>query len=377
MQRTTLVCLGLTILLGACSDDAAGSAADGSTGVAMGGTTTPTADVPTTGGAATSEATTDGSASGSATSDESGSVALDLPAGGLCGADLTACVPLAPPGWDGPFVLFDGPAGDAPACPASAPEMTFTAVADLVPPTPAQCDACSCGEPQGGTCGSVPLTAFQMQQPGPCGGCSTDYLLPPSGCVENILACGSNLGSITMSAASATGGSCTPSIPGANVPPLEWTRALVGCAGMSPAIGCGPDDACIPQDSSFLPGGCVMQAGDHDCPGPAYTDKHLAFLGATDDRGCGACDCTPAEGATCTGKVILHDGPQCAQVIVDGYGIPSDCTWKSVYTSLSVHLDPPQGGACTPGGGNPTGSASPSEPVTICCAAPIPPTPPG
>jgi hypothetical protein len=313
------------------------------------------------------ESETVGEGSTVQTGDGEGDGDGDLP----CGADDSVCVPQAPPGWDGPFVLFDGPDAEAPQCPTALPVHTLAAYADLVLPAPANCE-CTCSLPAGGTCGSVPMHFYPMQQPGTCGGCVSDYWVPPNVCFGNVLACGIDVGSVVVEAAPASGGSCVPSNPGAVIPALEWGRALVGCWGTSPDPGCENDSICLPQAPGFLTGGCVMRPGDLDCPGPAYNDKHLAYLGAQDDRDCNACLCDPALGASCTGGLTFYWDTQCAQVAGVGYLVPLDCLWKSSAAAVAVQLDPPQGGSCAPSGGGPMGNAVAVDPVTICCAPPDP-----
>lgn len=290
-----------------------------------------------------------------------------------------ACVSPAPSGWTGPFFVYDGPPSSAPPCPAELPKQVLAGHDELQPPDGAQCDACTCGGPSGGTCGAVPLTAYQMPDPGACGGCSTDYLVPADTCFE-ILACGDPLGSIVMQAAPANGGTCTPSVPDATLPTLQWARAAVGCA--PPALtppGCGADSQCLPAPPPmFEAGACIVRTGDVECPGHPYDQKRRFYLGAIDERGCDACTCGVAHDAKCHGQIKVFDSNYAVCDVQEvHYDVPQDCTWKSGDHWVTVVLDPPQGGACDPAGGGPVGTASPDQPVTLCCGDPQAPRPVG
>ncbi len=329
------------------------------------------------------DAPTGGGTSGEAGGGAGGEVSDDGPTTGdaplSCWELDGVCMQPPPSGWVGPFLLHDGPAADAPECPEVLPQVQLLAHAGLQLPGEAQCTPCTCNTPVGGTCGAVPLTAYQMTEPGACGGCSSDYLVQAGVCTD-ALACGDTTGSIVTQAASASGGVCTPSVAYADLPELAWESTAVGCATESfAAPNCDDGAHCVPPaPPGFEAGACIRHDGDVACPGAPYTDRRTFFLGAADGRGCDTCSCGESQGAECDGRIDVFDWdtPGCSVQEVH-YNVPTDCTWKSVHHQVIVTLDPPHGGTCAPGGGAPIGTASPDAPVTVCCAAPQDPGPVG
>lgn len=368
--RNGMLCLPVTtVLLGPAAGcysgsdnagsvtDGGASSSDGSSEVEPTGTEEPdgedTGDTPTTG--STGE-----------------------PAPELCWDLEAVCAPVAPPGWAGPFALFDGPADESPSCPPELPELVLTAYEELEGPAPAECGACACDTPSGGTCGSVPVTAYQMPDVGACGGCVTEYQLTPGVCTP-VLACGDPLGSIVMQPAPASGGACTPSGPSVDLPPIAWNRQAIGCGGALDVPGCAAGQTCMgAAPPPFGAGVCISHPGVVDCPGPPYVQLQRYYLDAKDERGCTPCSCGPSHDAHCEGTLTLyhHLSPGCG-VPEAVYNVPADCTWKSVHPEVMVALDPPQGGACDPGASAPTGTVNPDQQVTVCCGEPVEPGPVG
>jgi hypothetical protein len=289
-----------------------------------------------------------------------------------CGNGGWKCVASAPPGWSGPFVIFDGDPADAPTCDG---EPALTAHADLQAPADAQCEPCSCGEATGDVCGPVSITTYAMSEPGTCGGCSEVHDVAPGECATGIAACGQALGSIEIEAPWASGGSCAPSSPEPVLPELAWSRAAIGCSASVDVPGCAADETCMPVAAAPFEAetACIAHDGDVPCPDSSWSDRRVFHRGADDQRGCNACECGESQGATCHGTLELYADDACSQVVVASYGVPADCTWKSSYTAVGVTLDAPFGGACEPSGGGPTGTATANDPVTVCCAAAMDP----
>ena len=292
-----------------------------------------------------------------------------------CGDSGWACVPIAPPGWSGPFALYDGDPADAPACDGALSDSLLVANADLQAPTDALCDTCTCAAATGDLCGTVPVTAYAMSEPGTCGGCSAQYFVEDGGCQQGVTACGQALGSIEIGEAPASGGSCVPAQLVPELSELAWSRAAIGCAPATTDVpGCAAEETCMPLAAAPFEQelGCIAQDGDVACP-DGWSDRRVFHRDADDQRGCNPCECGPSQGAVCHGSLGLYADDACAQVVVDAYGVPASCTWKSSYTSVHVQLDEAFGGVCEPSGGGPTGTVIASDPVTVCCASAIDP----
>src|SRR5207245_2524510 len=69
---------------------------------------------------------------------------------------------------------------------------------------------------------------------------------------------------------------------------------------------CGPSAADAP---GFLT--CIFHDGDRDCP-PSYPDKHLAYSGFDDQRGCAPCTCGAPKGS-CTAALDVFKAGACTK----------------------------------------------------------------
>jgi hypothetical protein len=145
----------------------------------------------------------------------------------------------------------------------------------------------------------------------------------------------------------------------------------VGCGGGSAATTCNSGVCAPPAASSFQI--CIYQAGDQSCPSTSYTNKQLVYGGISDTRTCTDCSCGSPDGA-CKGgdalvngsnppcgiggsTIALHSG-SCAGVAVSLLSLSGEVT-------TAPKLD--DAGSCAPDGGAPTGSATPTTPITVCC----------
>ncbi|MBI4701861.1 MAG: hypothetical protein HY744_12035 [Deltaproteobacteria bacterium] len=106
------------------------------------------------------------------------------------------------------------------------------------------------------------------------------------------------------------------------------------------------------------------------CPGGSYSVKYVVYQAVNDSRGCTACTCGAPVPGTCGGTSTLWANPDCsggnATISHDGV---TCVDFVGLMRSLKFQPDnAPQGGACaSTGGGQPTGSASPASPRTLCC----------
>jgi hypothetical protein len=280
----------------------------------------------------------------------------------------------APPGWNGPIVLYEGPA-PLPSCDLHFPFNVFEG-GTSVSWTPAQCSLCTCSapDPSGLQCGAgFDLGTDPQCANSPCGvwilanGC---HLLNDPNCISDS---STIAGAQTMTAGAMS--SCAPSSQAPTSDPATWVSQALACS--APTLdhaGCGFGQVCSPK-SPGLPFGsklCILNpSGDVACPGP-YTEKHVYYADMQDDRNCTDCTCGAPEGfctdttwsffdvadSMCSNPVATTTTPgQCLQ-------IPS----SSSSIRYSLQLGTPTGaGACPESGGDPVGSVVPIAPATVCC----------
>ncbi len=276
----------------------------------------------------------------------------------MCSSPST-CVADAPSGWIGPAVVYQG-AGAPPPCPTGT-SLAFDAHAGVTAPD-ATCSTCTCGEIADVDCSApeVRVYASMMCDVAPC---ATGTVGPTCTLIKTAGQCaGATLLYLGVSS-TASGGSCEESTVTPTVVPATWSSQARAC---TPATTC-PGGVCADPGGLAL---CIYRPGDLACPtGSAYASRSLVFQGLADDRGCSDCTCDPPE-ATCEGgNVVVTPNVSCGSGIANP--VPSTCRFDGIPPTLpyyaTVTTPPTATGMCTPRGGAPRGSATPTEPVTICC----------
>jgi hypothetical protein len=298
-------------------------------------------------------ATEDSTGSTGATSD-SGSTAAD----GTTGVDLCAeCAPPVPADWIGPVVTRITLTQVTIDC---APEMPdeVDIVRNRVEPEPAEC-ACECGKPSGG-CGPVTATYHDAAA---CDGMEigTPTEAAARGCTNIADSADLALG-LSLSASEPT--TACPPMPMAGIPTVAFKDKLVACGGAT--MECEGGGTCIP-DIPHPMGICIMRDGDEACPAE-YPTKETWYREIDDTRECSQCTCEAA--FSCGGTVDLFPEADCAGEALGTLDLDT-CTPTTFMAGEmpSVQFTPELTGECTPVGGEASGDAVPSEPVTVCCTA--------
>lgn len=264
---------------------------------------------------------------------------VDAPPDGCAGG--FTCLPSVS-GWIGPVAV-----GDGTSCPGAYPTSTDEIFAGISA-APATCD-CGC------LVDNVGCNLFAYN---PLQGIQSEVLFEPDETCESPPIEDACLFVETESSCKATDSS--------NVPPVAWDTTAQVCGGQAGDGTCN-GGACMPEATGFgrL---CIVQDGDTDCPaGTPYTEKTSYFRGVNDSRGCTACDCTPT-GQACQMQlevcsvgffdVTLHSNTGDEQCLQSGDGDGITLQGQTVTST----------GSCSTSGGAPTGSAAPTDPVTVCCA---------
>jgi hypothetical protein len=299
-----------------------------------------------------------------------------------CSADggATSCVPAAPPGWNGPFVLYNGPPSGAPTCGGATPTQVL---AGFGTPTyqPATCSSCSCtGSPSGAGCSYGTVYVYDSTNGvGTCVGAGQLFVALSKTCVA---ASTYPNGSVIDPYWYGSGGTCpTPPPPTPTVPPYSWTSVAVGCAPPTASgLGCGPSSVCMPRPSAPFRDNvyCISPAaeGPATCPAGPYATTYAFYAGATDSRACSACACKPQ--TTCTTTYSGYSDSGCVTVLpsLDNRAIPSmhipSCavTFNGSSTPASFKITSEMVSstcALDPTGGQPIGNVTPIQPITFCC----------
>lgn len=242
-----------------------------------------------------------------------------------CGESSEDCVPAAPAGWQGPFLIAGA---EGPGC--SAP-LTARSEGTL-------CGACACAGEVACSAPEVLLHAGDCAQP-------LEATLPVAAqtCAVTNASGGLNA---ALGAAPTASADCTPSGGGASQVALCAPEDAGSCAG---------GGTCLPGSGGAA---CVLRDGAWPCPtefpAPAGT-----FGGA--GAACGACGCLAPEGS-CEGSSELHFSRDCSDAAIT---LPHDgetCVLLDEAPRAIRYL-PPATAACQPTGGEPEGSTL----ATLCC----------
>jgi hypothetical protein len=150
--------------------------------------------------------------------------------------------------------------------------------------------------------------------------------------------------------------------PSEMIPPATWGSAVVSCESQG-GDECGVGGVCVPDADRPL---CIYANGDAEsCPDGAYEVLAVFHGDFSDDRDCTACTCAKPTG-TCKGDIaLIQQG--CNGIFLDSIPVPSGC--KDIgnafptYASYEAEIE----ASCAAQGGEASGSAEPTEPVTFCC----------
>lgn len=296
-----------------------------------------------------------------------------------------SCVPIPPfDDWQGPGLLWLGPEGTAPACPAGAPVVAYQGHDGLNTP-PAACGTCSCSASAGGC--APPLSFFTSSKPcGDASGMTTPFDGPPAwdgsctanDCISPDPSCvhPMSVQSLTSAPLVLSEQGCTPSSAVAQDSTApSWTTAVLACRG-TPTSGllCSAGQMCVqaaaPPDFAL----CIYQKSDASCP-DSYPEKHLVYAGFDDQRSCSDCACGAPLGSSCKATLsVFQDGICSLPFSTATVGSSARACFDL------VPADPPLGsktvtaliyepGSCSPSGGAALGKIEATGPSTFCCLA--------
>jgi hypothetical protein len=281
--------------------------------------------------------------------------------------------------WESPSWVWIGAEGLAPECPLGPDTISYEGHADLV--APSLCDACTC-EPPTGSC-ALPSTLTAST--GVCGapGAKTSFNAPmpwDGSCDSTTQTPDGAAHSLTIDPIAMTENGCAVGPPvAAKAISLRWATFARACDVDLPD-GPSARSSCFPRDPP--PPGfalCVFQKGENVCPtdaGNIFTEQHVFYRGAQDDRQCSACACGAPAGSACTATISIYKGADltcsdpalvaipvssmsqtCLDIQLPGQALGSKSAGPTTYLP----------GTCQAIGGDGSGVATPTNPTTLCC----------
>jgi len=284
-------------------------------------------------------------------------------AGGSCAAGA-ACVPSPPSGWDGPFSVLVSASGSGVRC-GSGYELVVQYDTGDVDGT-VTCAPCACGAMTGAQCADLQVMAYGSTTT--CGGTASTLTFGAQACMSVGIA-SPYAHSVKASAPTVSGQASCPASGGEPTKStVTWTEQVVVC-GPSAAPACANGVCMPPPPQGFPDVACVTHVGSVACP-DGYPMKSTAYGGVEDTRDCTLCACLPPSvacsadvkaflgaGCTSTATSVTPDGTACPAIPIGNPG------WQSVQVVQTLG-----GGGCDSAGGMPTGSVTPANDVTVCCA---------
>jgi hypothetical protein len=280
----------------------------------------------------------------------------------LCqGAGYSCVAPSPGNGWQGPVAWFNQAGDTIPSCAGVYATQGAGGHSAINAPA-AQC-SCGCTGPTNVQCNQVSVNYYTDTN------CQTSFGgagLPANFCVSTG---GSSVQSVKgVESATAFNGNCG-SNPSKTVPAISWGQSESVCSynGVSDTGGCTNSDLCMQAPPSGANAkACIWQNGDIACPGAPYTQKTVFYTSVDDQRNCGTCTCTASAG-TCDAQITVYNQPSCPGGGLLGIQSDGTCHQFNAYSAIAGAISTNPGTCGANGTGGPTGSASATGPVTVCC----------
>ncbi|HEX4517018.1 MAG TPA: hypothetical protein VH054_25900 [Polyangiaceae bacterium] len=278
----------------------------------------------------------------------------------VCQGAGYACTAAAPSGWNGPVAWFDAAGGTIPSCAAPYATQGSGGHAGITAPA-AQC-GCGCTGPTSVQCNQVGVTYYSDNN---CQTSAGGAGLPTNFCVTT----GSGSSVAAQAQPTAFNGNCG-SNPSKTLPAISWANSDAVCTYNAPSDvgGCNNGSLCMEQPPTGANAkACVWQSGDVACPGAPYTQKTVFYTSVDDQRDCTTCTCTATAGS-CNAQVTVYSLGSC-NTSGSFVGIMTDnsCHQFNGVSAIAGPISVTPGTCGSGGTGGPTGTASASGPITVCC----------
>jgi hypothetical protein len=273
-----------------------------------------------------------------------------------------ACVAV-PEGWMGPVVLRTSTATQE--CPDGYPDLESIGGTDLLAPA-AQCD-CSCGAAAGTTCALATTLHYWGTDPTCSNGTPVgSYNLFTTVCNDLNAVLPANT-YFQVEPVLVDGGSCTAEQTMSLDPPV-FVKTSSTCGGAELLEGCEGGEVCAPRANGDAM--CVWQDGDADCPEGFEGQRSLTHRSIDDTRSCDDCTCGDPLGL-CDGASITMFANVCNPPISALLDVTGECDLGSAAsaTRSAIFAVGEPNAFCVASDAVATGVATPTDPVTVCCAA--------
>jgi hypothetical protein len=250
--------------------------------------------------------------------------------GGRC----DSCVSIPAP-WQGPLAVAVTPG--ATDCPAGYLDYDLEAFDGLEAPLSCECLCPPC------------LAVIQRYLGRDCGLGGTVGPVDYGACTPDAFIA---VGSITVRGDS----SCSDRLQ-ATPTPIQWSTRPRFCVPPQPAACDG--GYCLQEPAAGFRS-CAWTEGDRSCP-PGLPLRSVLYRAALDERTCEACTCTQS----CEGSLTFSSFSDCGLALgscpIDGR---TCCNLPEGVTAIEAA---PSGACTTTGGDYRGGSATASDPITLCC----------
>ncbi|MGH1343901.1 MAG: hypothetical protein ACRBN8_20250 [Nannocystales bacterium] len=263
---------------------------------------------------------------------------------------VDSCAPTVPGGWNGPFHVVE--AANPIDCPTgfARQDLGFSGLT-----AEASDCTCNCVE-EVGDC----RVDFELTITAACFGPLVSDTLEDGTC-RAYEAVGANIRMRAEQAGAPV--SCVADVITAT-PEATWASATTFCAAPARGGDCG-SDVCIAQSpEGYATQLCISSEGDVECPGDGWSARTLVHRSFDDQRTCEGCTCSGP--STCDAQAFAYDSGSCGGT---GQEVPlGACTNIAVSGSYSVSAVV-DNGSCEASDVVPSGEATPSQAVTLCCAS--------
>jgi hypothetical protein len=258
--------------------------------------------------------------------------------------------------------------GGPPGCAGDFPEAGITAFDDLMADA-GSCSDCSCGDPEGIKC-LPPEVRFYDDSGCNYFGSKFDLDDAPD-CTVFPNGTGAYGAESDEVLPEPNTGECAASGGELSAPEPSWGLQVSTCGTGELNDSCGDGKVCAPAPGvPFESGLCISKLGDVACPAGDFSLRTVYFQNYDDVRACSSCGCGDPADAQCNAHIEFSYNNSCSEeyLNIDDPG-SGGCTtlWGSTPSSGKLIVDSIVGGDCAPSGGDPEGSVTPTEPVTVCC----------
>jgi hypothetical protein len=252
-----------------------------------------------------------------------------------------------PEGWLGPVLVAEAtPEAPLPTCPQGEALPVYAGF-----DAEGGCSACTCDT----TCS--PGLAGLFFSSDDCTGVGMDWLQQLE-CDDLVTTVTSVILSAPLLSCDSGGG--TPAWPAPS-----WDTAAQLCPAPVLDNVCELDARCVATPGAgFEARACIWQAAVTACPA-GFGEPRTYYQAYSDTRACTPCFCAPSE--PCGVDTVLYTSEACVGWSASFQNVAMACYPTDPLEVKSARAEITDPGSCTPVGGNLTGNAAPSDPVTVCC----------